>query len=457
MDYRIEKDSMGEVKVPAGVLYGAQTQRSLNNFHIGKETVPYEIVKELINIKNIAAYVNFIKDSDNDEMKRKGMAISDACDELQSDKYIDEFPLSVWQTGSGTQTNMNVNEVIAHLANKMHSDVDIHPNDDVNKGQSTNDVFPTAIHLASVNLIELKLIPAVLKLTDVLCSLEEECSDIIKSGRTHMQDATPIKFSQEISAWRSSLEYDVEMIKLSLSKASYLPIGGTAVGTGLNAKDNFDEDFAEEYNRRFSTDFKADKNKFHGLSSKDTIVFCHGAVKTLACDLYKIASDVRLLACGPRTGFGEITIPANEPGSSIMPGKVNPTQCEAMIMVCMQVMGNDTSITFAGANGTLELNVCMPLIAYNMIQSVNLLSDSIHAFTDKCVSGIKPNREKMKENLDKSLMNATILNPVIGYENVAKVVKYAFENDISLKESCSKLGYLSKEEFDKVYDLSKMV
>ena len=459
LEYRTERDSMGEVHVPKEALYGAQTQRSLNNFHIGSEKMPYELICELVNIKSICAYINFVKDQDeNSDTYKKGIAIMKACDEIKDKGYRKEFPLSVWQTGSGTQTNMNVNEVISNIAVRLSGDtITVHPNDDVNKGQSTNDVFPTAICLSGVNLINRKLIISIQKLIDTFRELEIRFSGIIKSGRTHMQDATPIKFSQEISAWRSSLEYDLDMIKTSLEKAEYLPIGGTAVGTGINSKEGFDSEFVDEYNKRFNTTFKCDKNKFHGLSSKDTIVFCHGALKALSCDLFKIANDIRLLSCGPRTGIGEITIPSNEPGSSIMPGKVNPTQCEALIMVCMQVMGNDTSITFASAGGILELNVCMPLIAYNLIQSINILSDGIDAFNERCASGIVPVESRMSENLEKSLMNATILNPVIGYENVAKVVKYAFENNISLKESSVKLGYLTAEQFDEAYDLSKMV
>ena len=466
MDYRIEHDSMGEVRVPSDAMYSAQTQRSLNNFHIGSEKMPYEMIKALVNIKKACAKVSFLIDAGDDDPMydqkiKKGNAIIKACDEILLNGYEDQFPLSVWQTGSGTQTNMNVNEVISFLANRIltedGSDIKVHPNDDVNKSQSTNDVFPSAICIAAADLIENTLFDRIDRLISELKRLEGENHDVIKAGRTHLQDATPVRFSQEISGWRTSLEYSKKMIEYSLIEVKKLPVGGTAVGTGINARERFDCEVTEVLSNIYSIGFIPDNNKFHGLSSKDTLVFCHGALKTLACDLFKIASDIRLLSCGPRTGFSEITLPSNEPGSSIMPGKVNPTQCEALIMVCMQVMGNDSSVSAAGASGILELNVCMPLIAYNMIQSVRLLSDAVESFTENCVKGIIVNKEKMRENLSKSLMNATILNPVIGYENVAKVVKKAFDENLTLKEACVKLGCLDEEEFDKVYDLNKMV
>lgn len=452
---RNEKDSFGSIQVPEDVLWGAQTQRSFENFKISSHTMPFEIIRAIVIIKKACAKVNFLS-SKNTGDKKKGKAIISACDKILSDENIikNNFPLSVFQTGSGTQTNMNVNEVISNIAS---SQIPIHPNDDVNKSQSTNDVFPTAINVATVLLINEKLLPALDDLISTFKTLEKENKDIIKSGRTHLQDATPVKFSQEISAWRYSIETCKKQILMSLTGIKDLAIGGTAVGTGINTKTNFSKDVVNEISKITGVTFKPSKNKFHALSSKDTVVFCHGALKSLSCDLIKIANDIRFLACGPRTGIGEIEIPSNEPGSSIMPGKVNPTQCEAIIMACMQVIGNDNAVSNAAMAGMLELNVCMPLIAYDMIDSITLLSDSINSFNKKCVKGIKANKEKMKENLEKSLMNATILNTVIGYDNVAKVVKLAHKDNLTLKEACIKLKYLSEEEFDKYYKIDKMV
>ena len=384
-------------------------------------------------------------------------AIESACDEVISGSLNDHFPLVVWQTGSGTQSNMNANEVIANRGNEIAGAKLLHPNDDINMSQSSNDTFPTAMHIAAVEAIEDKVIPAIDLLVGTLRRLEEENDDVVKSGRTHLQDATPIKFSQEISGWRSSLEKDKKMLQIALPELKELALGGTAVGTGLNAPEGFDKLVAEEVSRLTGKAFVTAENKFHALTSKDEIVFAHGALKALAADMMKIANDVRWLASGPRDGLGEIYIPENEPGSSIMPGKVNPTQCEAVTMVAVQVMGNDVAVGMAASQGNFELNVFMPVCIYNFLQSARLLAESIVSFNDHCAVGIRANREKMHHNLHNSLMLVTALNPYIGYENAAKTAKKAFKENISLKEACVQLGFLTEEKFDEVFHPEQMV
>ena len=452
MEYRIEHDSMGEVKVPADKYWAAQTERSHENFKIGVgiETMPREITRAFGILKKAAAQAN-------NELKPEKMtdeklaAISEACDEVMSGSLNEHFPLVVWQTGSGTQSNMNANEVIANRANEIAGKKLCHPNDDINMSQSSNDTFPTAMHIAAVCALEDKLIPAVEKLITTFRKLEHIHEGITKSGRTHLQDATPIKFSQEISGWRSSLEKDVELIERALPALKTLALGGTAVGTGLNAPKGFDVKVAEKVSAITGKHFETAENKFHALTSKDEIVFAHGAVKALACDMMKIANDVRWLASGPRLGLGEITIPENEPGSSIMPGKVNPTQCEAVTMVAVQVMGNDVAVSMAASQGNFELNVFMPVCIYNFLQSVRLLAEAIVSFNDNCAVGIRAKKDKMHDNLYNSLMLVTTLNPYIGYENAAKTAKKAFKENISLKEACVALGFLTAERFDEVF------
>lgn len=458
MEYRIEHDSMGEVKVPADRLWAAQTERSHENFKIGVgiETMPREITHAFGILKKAAALAN--AELKPEKMTEKKLsAIAEACDEVISGELNDHFPLVVWQTGSGTQSNMNANEVIANRANAIAGEKIIHPNDDVNMSQSSNDTFPTAMHISAVSIVSDKLIPAIEGLIEVFKKLEAENEGIVKSGRTHLQDATPIKFSQEISGWRASLERDVELLKLSLKPLYELALGGTAVGTGLNAPKGFSELVAKKTAELTGKPFVTAENKFHALTSKDEIVFAHGAIKATACDMMKIANDVRWLASGPRDGIGEIHIPENEPGSSIMPGKVNPTQCEAVTMVAVQVMGNDAAVSFAASQGNFELNVFMPVTAYNFLQSARLLAEAIVSFTVNCAVGITANKEKMHHNLHNSLMLVTALNPYIGYENAAKTAKLAFKENISLKEACVKLGFLTGERFDEVFHPEQMV
>ena len=458
MDYRIEHDSMGEVKVPADRLWGAQTQRSHQNFEIGVgvETMPREIIHAFGILKKAAAQANakLVPDRMTQE---KLEAISKACDEVISLKLIEAFPLVVWQTGSGTQSNMNANEVIANHGNQIAGRKLLHPNDDVNMSQSSNDTFPTAMHIAAVLMLEDRLIPAAQRLVSTFKSLEEKYPEVVKSGRTHLQDATPIKFSQEVSGWRSSLERDIELLKTAVKPLHELALGGTAVGTGLNAPKGFDVQVAEEISLLTGKAFKTAENKFHALTSKDELVFAHGAIKALAADMMKIANDVRWLASGPRLGLGEISIPANEPGSSIMPGKVNPTQCEAVTMVAVQVMGNDVAVSMAASQGNFELNVFMPVCIYNFLQSARLLSEAIDSFNVNCASGIVPNQEKMDDNLRNSLMLVTALNPYIGYENAAKTAKKAYQENISLRQACVELGFLTEDEFDRVFHPEQMV
>ena len=458
MGYRIEHDSMGEVRVPDDRLWAAQTERSHQNFKIGVgiETMPREITHAFGILKKAAALANA-------ELKPERMtaeklaAIAAACDEVISGEQNENFPLVVWQTGSGTQSNMNANEVIANRANQIAGKKLCHPNDDINMSQSSNDTFPTAMHISAVLAIEDKLIPAIEELIATFRRLEAENEGIVKSGRTHLQDATPIKFSQEISGWRASLERDIELLRLAAGPLHELALGGTAVGTGLNAPAGFAELVAEKVAELTGKPFVTAENKFHALTSKDELVFAHGAIKATACDMMKIANDVRWLASGPRDGLGEIRIPENEPGSSIMPGKVNPTQCEAVTMVAVQVIGNDVAVGMAASQGNFELNVFMPVAAYNFLQSARLLAEAIVSFDVNCAVGITADKEKMAYNLHNSLMLVTALNPYIGYENAAKTAKKAFKENISLKEACVALGFLTAERFDEVVHPEQMV
>ena len=458
MEYRVEHDSMGEVRVPTDKYWGAQTQRSHENFPIGvgQEIMPREITHAFGILKKAAAMANHSlrPEKMTDE---KLIAISAACDQVISGELNEHFPLVVWQTGSGTQSNMNANEVIANRGNEIAGKKLLHPNDDINMSQSSNDTFPTAMHIAAVTAIEDRVLPAIDVLTAAFARLEQENAGIVKSGRTHLQDATPIAFSQEISGWRTSLERDRQLLELSLTPLKELALGGTAVGTGLNAPKGFDTAVAEAVSQLTGKEFRTAPNKFHALTSKDELVFAHGALKALAADLMKIANDIRWLASGPRDGLGEIHIPENEPGSSIMPGKVNPTQCEAATMVAVQVFGNDAAVGFAASQGNFELNVFMPVLIYNFLQSARLLTEVMVSFHDRCVVGITANREKMDHNLHNSLMLVTALNPYIGYENAAKTAKKAYAENISLKEACVALGFLTAERFDEVFHPEQMI
>ena len=458
MEYRVEHDSMGEVRVPADKYWGAQTERSHNNFPIGVgiETMPAEIIHAFGVLKKAAARANRALRPEK-MTEEKLAAIEQAADEVISGQLLDNFPLVVWQTGSGTQSNMNSNEVIANRGNEIAGKKLLHPNDDINMSQSSNDTFPTAMHIAAVCALEDKVIPAIDTLVTTFRRLEAENEGVVKSGRTHLQDATPISFPQEISGWRSSLERDKELLLLAVKPLKELALGGTAVGTGLNTPKGFDTAVAAEIAKLTGKDFKTAENKFHALTSKDEIVFAHGALKALAADMMKIANDVRWLASGPRDGLGEIFIPENEPGSSIMPGKVNPTQCEAVTMVAVQVMGNDVAVSMAASQGNFELNVFMPVCIYNFLQSARLLAESIVSFNDRCACGIRANREKMEHNLHNSLMLVTALNPYIGYENAAKTAKKAYKENISLKEACVSLGFLTAERFDEVFHPENMI
>ena len=457
MEYRTEHDSMGEVKVPADRYWGAQTERSRNNFPIGagRETMPGEIIRAFAVLKKAAAAANRELKADRMTEEKCGL-IRRAADEVLAGKLDGHFPLVVWQTGSGTQSNMNMNEVIANRGNEMAGKAVLHPNDDVNMSQSSNDTFPTAMHIAAVRALE-RTLEALSALKEEMIRLEAENSDVLKCGRTHLQDATPIRFSQEISGWRASLEKDEEMIRAAEKPLLALALGGTAVGTGLNAPAGFDILAAEKIAEETGLPFVTAENKFHALTSKDELVFAHGALKALAADLMKIANDIRWLASGPRLGLGEITIPENEPGSSIMPGKVNPTQCEQVTMVAVQVMGNDTAVGMAASQGNFELNVFMPVCAYNFLQSARLLAESMDSFRLRCVSGIRANRAKMAENVERSLMLVTALSPRIGYENAAKTARRAFLEGESLREACTGLGYLTEAEFDECFHPERMV
>ena len=458
MEYRIEHDALGEVRVPADKYWGAQTQRSVENFPIGvgREPMPPEILRAFGLLKAAAARANraLLPEKMTEE---KLACITEVCRRIVAGELTEHFPLVVWQTGSGTQTNMNVNEVIAHCGNLRAGKPLLHPNDDVNRSQSSNDTFPTAMHIAAVLLLEEKLLPALKGLIGTLGRLEAENADVIKCGRTHLQDATPLSFGQEISGWRSSLETDEAMIRRSLEPLMALALGGTAVGTGLNAPPGFDRAVAEELRKATGLPFVTAENKFHALTSRDELVFAHGALKALAADLMKIANDVRWLASGPRLGLGEITIPENEPGSSIMPGKVNPTQCEAVTMVAVQVMGNDAAIGFAASQGNFELNVFLPVLIYDFLQSARLLAEAMASFDKRCVSGIRPDRQRMARNLNASLMLVTALSPRIGYENAAKTAQKAHREGLTLREACTALGFLTPEEFDELFHPERMI
>lgn len=443
MSYRIEQDSMGEIQVPETALWGAQTERSRQNFNIGIEKMPIALIRALALVKKNAAKANEATGKLDTVISQ---AIQQAADQIIKGEVDEHFPLSLWQTGSGTQTNMNVNEVIAHLAAK--SGVTVHPNDHVNMSQSSNDVFPTAIHVAGVQLIEQQLFPVMKQMLETLHTLETENEKIIKIGRTHLQDATPVTFAQEISGWRSGLEHSYQMLELTLSELKQLALGGTAVGTGLNASKEYIQSFFTHLNQETSNQFSEDPNKFHGLASKDAIVFTSGALKALAANAMKMANDIRWMASGPRSGLGEITIPANEPGSSIMPGKINPTQSEALTMIAIQVMGNDTTIGIGASQGNFELNVYMPVMAHNLIQSIELLTDGLRSFDQNCLVGIKADQEKMTQYVEQSLMLVTALNPHIGYDNGAKIAKKAFTENTTLKQAAITSGLVTEAEYE---------
>ena len=454
MGYRREHYSMGEVLVPEDALWGAQTQRSHENFPIGTERMPQEIIRAFAVLKKAAALANVSLGRMGEEDARP---IAQAADEILAGKLDGQFPLVVWQTGSGTQSNMNVNEVIANRGNAIAGERCLHPNDTVNMSQSSNDTFPTALHIAAAGAITQGLLPAIDQLVATLRGLEKRSAGIVKCGRTHLQDAVPIAFSQEVSGWRGLLEDSREQLEATLPGLYRLALGGTAVGTGLNAPAGFDAAVVAEVAGLTGMPFVSAPNKFAALSGKDAVAFAHGALRTLAASMMKIANDVRWLASGPRCGLGEIRIPANEPGSSIMPGKVNPTQCEAVTMVAVQVMGNDAAIGFAASQGNFELNVFMPVIAYDFLQSTRLLADAIRSFDERCAKGIEPIRERMDENLHRSLMLVTCLNPHIGYENAAKVAHKAFDEGTSLRDACVALGFLTPERFDEVFHPEEMV
>lgn len=452
METRIEQDSMGPIEVPKEAWWGAQTERSRQNFKIGGEKMPQELLHALVLVKKMAAIANQRTGKLEAE---KAMAIQKAADLLLKGEHWKEFPLVVWQTGSGTQSNMNANEVIAHLATQY--DLAVHPNDDVNMSQSSNDVFPTALHIAGTFTIERTLLPAIHEMIGVLEEMEENNQDVIKIGRTHLQDATPVTFAQEISGWRSALEHNENMLIHSLDELRQLAIGGTAVGTGLNASKAYEEAFIEAIGEETGIHFTSEKNKFHALANRDAVVFVSGALKALAANSMKMANDIRWLASGPRSGLGEITLPANEPGSSIMPGKINPTQCEALAMVAVQVMGNDTAISVAASQGNFELNVYLPLIAFDLLQSVRLLADALHSFTENCLKGLVVNEERMAELLEKSLMLVTVLNTHIGYDKGAEIAKKAFNEGTTLKEATLSLGYVTEKEYESWVRPEKMI
>ncbi|MCZ0702055.1 fumarate hydratase class II [Natronobacillus azotifigens] len=458
MDFRFEKDTLGEVKVDARKFWGAQTQRSIENFPIGQEIMPLEIIRAFVQLKRSAAIAN---GNLGGLEKEKVEAIVAAADQLLNNDLSEHFPLVVWQTGSGTQTNMNVNEVLAYLGNQYLAtkkcSLMLHPNDDINKSQSSNDTYPTAMHVAAVTIIEDRLLPVLQQTESVLANKVVEFQNLIKIGRTHLQDATPLTLGQEISGWHHMIEKIRSMLANDLVYLSELAIGGTAVGTGINADSSFGDKVATEISRLTGKKFISASNKFHALTSHDQMVHVHGTLKALAADVMKIANDVRWLASGPRAGFAELTIPANEPGSSIMPGKINPTQAEAVTMVATQVMGNDATIGFAASQGNFELNVFKPVIAYNFIQSVTLLADSLESFTLRCLEGLQPNEEKIADYVNNSLMLVTALNPHIGYENAAKIAKKAFVEKTSLKEAAVGLALLTAEEFDQLVDPTKMI
>ncbi len=458
-DFRIEKDTLGEVKVPADKYWGAQTQRSKDNFKIGIEKMPMEVIYAFAKVKRSAAVVNNrIGKLSHDKME----AITAACDEVLNHKFDSHFPLAVWQTGSGTQSNMNVNEVVAKRANELLAekgvrDSKVHPNDDVNMSQSSNDTFPTAMHIAAYTEAEQKLLPSLKELIRTVKSKEEAFKSIVKIGRTHLQDATPLTLGQEISGWRAMLEKNEKMLMDAMQYLLDLAIGGTAVGTGINAEKSFGPEMADEISRLTGYSFRSSDNKFQALTSHNEIVHVHGTLKGLAADLMKIANDVRWLASGPRSGIGELSIPANEPGSSIMPGKVNPTQSEALTMVVCQVFGNDASIGFAASQGNFELNVFKPVIIYNLLQSISILADGMASFNEKCMMGLEANKEVINGHVERSLMLVTALNPHIGYEKAAEIAKLAFRENTTLKEAALKTGYITEEQYENWVVPEKMV
>lgn len=452
MKTRTEYDSMGPIEVPKEAWWGAQTERSRQNFKIGGEKMPPELLRALVLVKKMAAVAN---QRTGKLAAEKSLAIQHAADLLLKGENWDEFPLVVWQTGSGTQSNMNANEVIAHLASQK--DLIIHPNDDVNMSQSSNDVFPTALHIAGTFVIEQNLLPAIHEMIGVLEELEEKNQQVIKIGRTHLQDATPVTFAQEVSGWRSALEHNENMLINSLAELRQLAIGGTAVGTGLNASKAYERALIEALNEETGIHFIGETNKFHALANRDAVVYVSGALKALAANCMKMANDIRWLASGPRSGLGEITLPANEPGSSIMPGKVNPTQCEALAMVAVQVMGNDTAIGIAASQGNFELNVYLPLIAFDLLQSVRLLSDALHSFSDNCLKGLVVNKARMADLLEQSLMLVTALNTHIGYDKGAEIAKKAFNEGTTLKKAALSLGYVTEEEYQNWVRPEKMI
>ena len=452
MKTRTEYDSMGPIEVPKEAWWGAQTERSRQNFKIGGEKMPPELLRALVLVKKMAAVAN---QRTGKLAAEKALAIQHAADLLLKGENWNEFPLVVWQTGSGTQSNMNANEVIAHLASQK--DLTVHPNDDVNMSQSSNDVFPTALHIAGTFAIERTLLPAIHEMVSVLKELEEKNQHVIKIGRTHLQDATPVTFAQEVSGWRSALEHNATMLANSLTELRQLAIGGTAVGTGLNASKAYERAFIEALNEETGIQFSGETNKFHALANRDAVVYVSGALKALAANCMKMANDIRWLASGPRSGLGEITLPANEPGSSIMPGKINPTQCEALAMVAVQVMGNDTAIGVAASQGNFELNVYLPLIAFDLLQSIRLLTDALHSFSDKCLKGLVVNEDRMADLLEQSLMLVTALNTHIGYDKGAEIAKKAFNEGTTLKDSALSLGYVTEEEYENWVRPEKMI
>lgn len=458
MSYRIDRDTFGEIKVQSSKLWGPQTQRSIENFKIGEEKIPFEIIKAFAVLKKSAALAN---NEYNLLSKPKTDAIVMASNEILEGKLNDHFPLLVWQTGSGTQTHMNVNEVIANRGNQILEDQNInekiHPNNDVNISQSSNCNFPTAIHIAAVTLIEDQLLPALTNIKQTLLKKSEEFKEIIKVGRTHLQDAVPITLGQEFSGWYKMIEKTESMITCSYKYMEELAFAGTATGTGLNTYKGFADNAVEKISKFTNKNFKPADNKFHALTSYDELVFTHGALTALAADLMKIANDIRWLASGPRSGIGEIILPSNEPGSSMMPGKINPTQCEAITMVSTQVMGNDNSISIAASQGNLEVNVFKPVIAYNFLQTVKLLATGINSFNHKCLIGIEPNLDVINTNLNNSLMTVTVLNPHIGYDNAAKIAQKAYEEGKTLKQSAIELKLLTEKEFDEIVDFKKMI
>lgn len=457
-DFRIEKDTIGEIKVPSNMYWGAQTQRSKENFKIGTERMPIEVIYAFAEVKKAAARVN----ADAGKLSEtKGRAIEAACDEILEGRFDAHFPLVVWQTGSGTQSNMNVNEVVARRANELleqsGADEKVHPNDDVNMSQSSNDTFPTAMHIAAVKKVTGEVLPALELFKNTLRKKEQDFNDVIKIGRTHLQDATPLTLGQEISGWRAMLEKNERMISEGLKYVRDLAIGGTAVGTGINASKDFGVQVAKQLSEQTGETFHSAPNKFQALTSHDELVFLHGALKALAADLMKIANDVRWLASGPRSGIGELSIPANEPGSSIMPGKVNPTQSEALTMVATQVFGNDATIGFAASQGNFELNVFKPVIIFNFLQSARLLADGMRSFNENCAEGIEANLEVISGHVERSLMLVTALNPHIGYEKAAQIAKLAFKENSTLKAAAIKSGYLTSEEYDEWVKPEKMI